>query len=303
MLPDKPEIVAIMGPTASGKSALALEFARQNHGEIVSVDSMQLYRGLEIGTAQPTAAERKAVPHHLVGVLDLAERADVFDFVRRADAAIADIARRGKLPVLAGGTGMYMRALLCGMDDLPGDRELRQRLDDEYDSDAGEAALHEKMAQLDPAALNRWQNCRRRLIRALEVRLITGKSIMELQTNTPKRRYPVRAFRLDPSPDALKQKIARRARLMLDNGWLEEAETALRSGLLDSQTAHQAIGYREIGEFLNGKLDRETLENRIAVATWQYARRQRTWFRHQEPQTRRLDAEDMQINLNLLIGD
>ena len=175
------ELVVIMGPTASGKSALALDVARRRGGEIVSVDSMQLYRNLEIGTAQPTAEERREIPHHLVGCFDFHQRIDVFTFVRLADAAVADIRRRGKLPVLAGGTGLYLRAFLYGLDDLPADPALRKKLDAAYDSEAGEGALRERMAELDPAGLERWAGCRRRLIRALEVRLLTGKSILELQ--------------------------------------------------------------------------------------------------------------------------
>lgn len=206
-------IVVIMGPTASGKSALALELARKRGGEIVSVDSMQLYRGLEIGTAQPTAEEQMEIPHHLVGCFDFHERIDVFMFQRLADAAIAEIRRRGRLPVLAGGTGLYLRALLYGLDDLPADPGLRQELDAAYDSEAGETALKRRMAELDPAGLARWENCRRRLIRALEVRLLTGKSILELQKN-PFDRCVTRSGpgRLDPEPEVLRERIARRAR-------------------------------------------------------------------------------------------
>ena len=279
------EIVVIMGPTASGKSALALELARRCGGEIVSVDSMQLYRGLEIGTAQPTAEERRETPHHLVGCFDFHTRVDVFTYVRLADRAIAEIRARGRLPILAGGTGLYLRALLYGLDDLPADRELRRELDEAYDSDRGEEALKQRMAKLDPAGLARWENCRRRLIRALEVRLLTGKSILELQNNPfDELRYPVRAWRLDPSAEELKERIRIRARKMLDSGWIEEAAAAVKAGLLETPTAHQAIGYRLIAEHLAGKLDLETLHERISTVTWQFARRQRTWFRHQHPE-------------------
>lgn len=279
------ELVVIMGPTASGKSALALDVARRCGGEIVSVDSMQLYRGLEIGTAQPTAEERREIPHHLVGCFDFHERIDVFTFVRLADAAVADIRRRGKLPVLTGGTGLYLRAFLYGLDDLPADPALRKKLDAAYDSEAGEGALRERMAELDPAGLARWAGCRRRLIRALEVRLLTGKSILELQTRPfDSLRYPVKAWRLDPEPEELKRKIALRARKMLESGWIEEAKAAIAAGLLESPTAHQALGYRLIGEYLAGKFGMDELHARISTATWQLARRQRTWFRHQHPE-------------------
>ena len=283
------KIVVIMGPTASGKSALALKWARERGGEIVSIDSMQLYRGLEIGTAQPTVAERKLVPHHLVGIRDIHERVDVFTFCKLADAAIRDIAERGKLPILAGGTGLYLRSLLYGMDDLPGDREIRRELDERYDSPEGEAALHERMRELDPEVLEKFATCRRRLIRALEVRLITGRSILDLQGEAPRRlRYDAEAWRIEMDADRLKSRIADRAGKMLAAGWIEEAEAALAAGLLETPTAHQALGYRIIGEYLAGKFSRDELEARISTATWQFARRQRTWFRHQHPEARAL---------------
>ena len=153
---DAPPLLVLMGPTASGKSALALEAARRLDGEIISVDSMQLYRGLEIGTAQPTAEERKQIPHHLVGEFDFHTRIDVFQFCRLAERAVEEIRSRNRVPILAGGTGFYLKALLYGIDDLPADRELRAELDETYDSEAGEAALHDRMRALDPAALQRW---------------------------------------------------------------------------------------------------------------------------------------------------
>ena len=191
------------------------------------------------------------------------------------------------MPIVAGGTGLYLRSLLYGLDDLPNDRELRARLDVEYDSPEGEAALRDRMRELDPAALEKFANCRRRLIRALEVRLITGRSLLELQgVVKPKLRYEVEAWRLDPPTEVLKDKIARRAHAMLENGWIEEARRALDRGLLSTPTAHQALGYRLIAEYLRGNFDRAELEKRIVTATWQFARRQRTWFRHQHPEAR-----------------
>ena len=205
---DSPPLLVLMGPTASGKSALALEAARHLDGEIISVDSMQLYRGLEIGTAQPTREEQRAVPHHLVGEFDFHTRIDVFQFCRLAERAIEEIRSRNRLPILAGGTGFYLKALLYGIDDLPADRQLRTELDEQYDSEAGEILLQDRMHALDPAALQRWGKCRRRLIRALEVRLLTGKSILELQQNPGDTlRYAVRAWKLEIPPQLLAERI------------------------------------------------------------------------------------------------
>ena len=281
---DKPLLV-IAGATASGKSALALQAALKLNGEIVSVDSMQLYTDLPIGTAQPSPEEKSQVPHHLVGIYDLQERSEVFRFCSMADKIIADIRSRGKLPILCGGTGLYLKALLYGLDDLPGDRDLRRELDELYDSDAGEVLLHQRIAALDPAAFEKWKLCRRRLIRALEVFLLTGRSIVELQQGRKNTlRYNVSAFILDLASDILKERIAKRAKKMLDSGWIEEAENAINRGLFSTPTAHQALGYRQIADYLDGKTGKDELFQKICTATWQYARRQRTWFRHQHPE-------------------
>ncbi len=279
------KLVVIMGPTASGKSARALEYAARSGGEIISADSMQLYRALPIGTAQPTPEERAAVPHHLAGIYELAERAEVFRFCEMADAALHDIWSRGKCAILCGGTGLYLKAFLYGLDNMPADRELRLELDAMYDSDDKEADLHARMRQLDPAAYEKWHTCRRRLIRALEVHLLTGKSILELQSGTHnKLRYDAEVWKLEPEAETLKKRIALRAQKMLDSGWIDEAQRAIAEGLFSTPTAHQALGYRQIGAYLAGEYDRQTLLEKICTATWQYARRQRTWFRHQHPE-------------------
>ncbi|MCQ2380476.1 MAG: tRNA (adenosine(37)-N6)-dimethylallyltransferase MiaA [Victivallaceae bacterium] len=282
-------VLAIMGPTASGKSALALECARRFNGEIVSVDSMQVYRGLEIGTSQPTAAERREIPHHLVGFMNFSERLDVHGFCELADKAIFDIASRGRLPILAGGTGFYFKSLFRGLDDLPADRELRTELDAMYDSDEGEPALVERLRSLDPAACERWRKCRRKMIRALEVRLISGRSMLDLQTGTADAlRYDVAGYVIEHDPDVLRERISLRTHEMLASGWEEEARTALSNGLLESPTAWQALGYRQLADYLAGKTDRDGMISGIVTSTAGFARRQRTWFRHQHPECARL---------------
>ena len=278
-------IIVIMGPTASGKSRLALETAKVCNGEIVSFDSMQVYRGLEIGTAQPTPAELAKVPHHLVGICDIYQRLDVYSFTALAEEAVKDIQSRGKTPILAGGTGMYLRSFLYGMDDMPGDRTVRAELDALYDAPEKEAALHAKMAEADPAALEKWGTCRRRLIRALEVKLVSGKSILELQQNLPRKlRYDVKAYKLELTPEELNVKIAARTEIMLKEGWIDEARKAIERGLLETPTAHQALGYKIIDRYLRGEFGFDELKEKLVIATRQYARRQRTWFRHQHPE-------------------
>lgn len=279
---DHPLIVYI-GCTASGKSSAALAEAEKLGGEIISCDSMQFYKDLPIGTAQPSAEERARIPHHLVGTLELDQRMTVTDYCALAGKTIADVRSRGNVPILCGGTGLYVKSFICGMDDLPADVDLRKELDEKYDSDSGEAALIEEMRRLDPAGLEKWQNCRRKLIRALEVRLISGKSILTFQSGQTKRRFPCIVRLIDREPDELKSRIRLRAEQMLNAGWIDEARGAIAKGLFDTPTAHQALGYKIIAEYLSGNFDKNTLLEKLSTATWQYARRQRTWFRHQPP--------------------
>ena len=285
-IPQTP-IVVIAGPTASGKSALALEIAAELGGEIVSVDSMQLYRVIPIGTAQPTLAERSVIPHHLVGIYELDQRAEVYTFVEMADRAIADVIRRGKVPVLCGGTGLYLKSLLYGLDNLPGDDQLKSQLDAQYDAPEKLAELQARLVELgDDAVVQKFTNNRRRLIRALEIRLLTGRSIIDLQGEyKPTLRYNLfNPIRLEHDRSVLQERIARRTGVMLKDGWIEEAEAAIKDGLLESPTAHQALGYKIIARYLKGEIKFSELEQLIVTATWQYARRQQTWFRHQHPE-------------------
>ncbi|MBO5722715.1 MAG: tRNA (adenosine(37)-N6)-dimethylallyltransferase MiaA [Lentisphaeria bacterium] len=282
-------VAVIAGATASGKSSMALTLAEKLNGEIISVDSMQLYKDIPIGTAQPTAEEKQAVPHHLVGIYDLNIRAEVYTFVEMATAAIRDITSRGRLPILCGGTGLYLKALLYGLDNLPGDEKLKKELDIEYDSPEKLAALQARLQSLgDAAVVEKFSNNRRRLIRALEIRLLTGRSIIELQGEyTPQLRFDLisgNAIRLEHDRAVLQNRIALRTKEMLKNGWIDEARAAIAKGLLTSPTAHQALGYKIINRYLNNDIDLAGLEQLIVTATWQYARRQQTWFRHQHPE-------------------
>ena len=277
----------IAGPTASGKSSMALEIAEKCNGEIVSVDSMQLYRIIPIGTAQPDAADKARVPHHLVGIYEIAERAEVYTFTELADKAIREIIERNHIPILCGGTGLYLKSLLYGLDNLPGDEALKKSLDKEYDDPAMLAELQARLIALgDQMVVDKFTNNRRRLIRALEIRLITGKSILDLQKEYQMTlRYKLDdAIYLVHDRSVLQERIAKRTRQMLKAGWIEEAENAIKAGLLTSPTAHQALGYKLIARYLEGEFDLAKLEELIITATWQYARRQQTWFRHQHPE-------------------
>ena len=280
----------IMGPTASGKSELALRIAGKFHGEIVSADSMQLYRELEKGTAKPTPEERKKVPHHLIDTLGMKERSDVFSIVAKMETAIREIRSGGRLPVVAGGTGLYLRALLYGMDDIPADPSLRKELDQRFDSPEGHEKLKAIMEKECPCDFLRWKDHPRKLLRAREVFLLCGKELTSLQKiwkARPPRRDAV-SFLLVWDRLELNRRIEKRCGEMLENGWIEETERLMKMGLFETPTARQALGYPIIRDFLEGKLKKEELRERITVATRQFARRQMTWFRGQHPEAIRI---------------
>lgn len=283
----------IMGPTASGKSFLALSLAEKYHGEIISADSMQIYRGLDTGTAKPTAQEQKKIPHHLLDIVDITEKYDVFAFRDAAEKAVNEIRRRGNLPIVAGGTGLYMRALLYGLDDLPSSPDLRKSLDEKFDNEENFPELLAIMEKEAPHDAANFRAHRRKLIRAYEIYLLTGKEMTFLQQAWKRTaRRDAKSFVLVWENAFLKERIALRCREMLANGWIEEAESFIQKGLLASPTAWQVLGYKQIGEYLAGKLKKEELFEKISTATWQYARRQNTWFRTQHPEACRICMVD-----------
>ena len=289
-----PGIPVVMGPTAAGKSELAFALARECGGEIVSADSMQFYRGLDVGTAKPTAEERRLVPHHLIDSMDISEKSDVFWFRTDALRIIGEIRARGRLPVVAGGSGLYLHALVYGLDVLPANQGLRDELDAAYDNEEHFPELAAVMERECPLDFARFYPHKRKLIRAREVFLLSGKQITELQSGGDAPDPSFAQFVLVRDRADLVRRIRRRAAAMLDSGWIEEARVMLAKGLLQSPTAWQAIGYAQIGDYLAGKMTRAELLESIVIATRQYARRQATWFRgrHKEAVTLFVPPED-----------
>ena len=278
-------LFVIMGPTASGKSSLAMSLASELPIEIISADSMQIYKGMNIGVAKPTIEERRRIPHHLVDILDISQPLDVFTYVELAEKAICVIRKNGNIPLLVGGSGMYIRALLYGLDPLPADPALRKELDKKFDSEEGFIKLKNIMCKEDPEDFKRWSRHRRKLIRALEVFRLTGESITALQKKWNSGvRFPVEAWKLIPEREQLRGQIAARTDMMLNAGWIDETEHLIKQGLLDSPTARQAIGYSIIADFLDGKIDYDTMRDKIVTATCQFARRQVSWFRNKHPE-------------------
>lgn len=271
-------IIVLLGPTASGKSSLAMELARRMGAEILSVDSMQVYRGMDIGTAKPTAAERREVPHHLIDVADPNEAFAVSRFVEMAEEAITGAKELGKLLIATGGTPLYYKSLFEGLFEGPGaDAAVREKLGAHSLDD-----LHARLKELDPAAAQRiHRNDRRRLIRALEVFELTGKPISSFQTEwgSGAARHEAIWFGLNWEKEALNRRINARVKMMMDQGWLEETRGLIeRFGTL-SKTAGEATGYHELIEHLAGRNSMDEAIEQIKMATRQLARRQMKWFR------------------------
>jgi tRNA dimethylallyltransferase len=279
-----PTLLLLTGPTGAGKTEWALRLAQASPLELVSVDSAQVYRGLDIGTAKPSREVRARVPHHLIDICDPAESYSAGRFVADALRAIAGIHARGHVPLLVGGTMLYVRALLDGLAPLP---EAAPELRHELDARAGERgwpALHAELAQLDPQAAARIaSNDRQRIQRALEVCYTTGRPISELQraTVSPLSGWRVRHFMLAPRERAvLHARIARRFEAMMRDGFLDEVRALRdRGDLTDRHASMRAVGYRQLWAHLDGQLGLEEAGRRAVAATRQLARRQLTWMR------------------------
>ena len=274
----------LVGGTGAGKSAFALELAEACGAEVVSMDSMLVYRGMDVGTAKPTPPERARVPHHVLDRALPSERYDVSRWLADAEAALADVRARGRRALVVGGTGLYLKALLSGMfGGPPVDPALREELRERARAE-GPATLHAELLRVDPAAAARIHpHDAKRVTRALEVWRQTGRPISAWQrewgwTGDPAPERPARLVGLAHEPDELDRRIARRTRAMLDGGWPEEAR-AIREGCGFGPTAGQALGYREVLELVDGRTTRAAAEERIVTLTRRFARRQRTWFR------------------------
>lgn len=275
-----------MGPTASGKSALAVELAKALNGEIISVDSALVFKGMDIGTAKPTLQERQGIPHHLIDILDPSESFSTGQFKSAALAAMADISARGKLPILVGGTMLYFNALTQGLAELPpANVEIRAELDREL-AMLGNQVLHQRLALIDPDSAKRIHpNDPQRVQRALEVYAITGQPLSSFFANQA-HELPYQMSKLIIAPSdrkLLHDIIAKRFMRMLEQGLLEEVRALYERGdLNESMPAIRAVGYRQVWHYLQGLCDRQTMIETGIIATRQLAKRQFTWLRREE---------------------
>ena len=279
-----PEIVVITGPTATGKTALSVALAKEFNGEIVSADSMQLYRRMDIGTAKVTPEETEGIPHFMVDIAEPDEAYSVARYVAEASAAIDGILSRGKLPIVVGGTNLYIDSLISGRDfaENSEDNSLRSEIDTEYEEKGGEAML-EILRGFDPERAEKLHPAdRRRIVRAIEVYRLTGKTITmhDLETQAIPPRYKAVEIALDFEDRAdLYARIDTRVDIMVEQGLFEEVKTLLDEGISENSTAMQAIGYKEPAAFFRGDISKDEAIELINRESRRYAKRQLTWLR------------------------
>lgn len=281
------KILVVTGPTATGKTALSVELAKKLGGEIVSADSMQIYRGMDIGTAKVTKAEMQNIPHHMIDIADPSEDYSVSRYVEEADAAVRGILSRGRLPIVAGGTNLYIDSLIAGLDfaEKAEDAALRESLNKQYDDIGGEAMLEhlrgfdpERAAKLHPAD-------KRRIVRAVEIYILTGETITRHDEETKKRpkRYDAVKIALTFADRAvLYDRINARVDKMVSDGLFDEVRGLLDSGLSPESTSMQAIGYKEPATYFRGEMSRDEAIELIKLSSRRYAKRQLTWLRRDD---------------------
>jgi tRNA dimethylallyltransferase len=297
---DRGTVVAVVGPTAAGKTALSLGLARALGGEVVNADSMQLYRGMDVGTAKLAPADRQGVPHHALDLWDVTEPASVAEYQRVARAAIDDVVARGRIPLLVGGSGLYVRAVLERFEFPGTDAGVRAELEDEL-ARVGALTLHTRLAERDPAAAARiLPSNGRRIVRALEVLELTGAPYQaELPESRPY--YPAVQLGVDLPPDALDERVARRVDAMWAAGLVDEVRALAERGLRDGRTASRALGYQQLLRHFDNPRGYGLEQARVdtVAATRRFVRRQRSWFRRDQRITW-LDGADTDLTARAL---
>jgi tRNA dimethylallyltransferase len=279
----KPKVIVIVGPTASGKTALSIECAKKFNGEVISSDSMQIYKDMNIGTAKVTKEEAQGIKHYLVDFVSPEERYSVSDFRRDAEKALEEIIAKGKTPIVVGGTGLYVNSLIYGIDyqDMEYDKEYRDELMKKAETEEGLKSLYEEALKIDPEAMEKISpNDKKRITRVLEIFKQTGmtKTKQEELSRQNEVKYDYRVFAITMPREELYERINLRVDLMIKDGLIEEVENLLKK-YKTFPTAMQGLGYKEVVEYLDGTLTKEEMIDKIKQETRRYAKRQLTWFR------------------------
>lgn len=279
----KKNLVIIAGPTASGKTAISLEIAKRLNGEIISADSMQIYKYMDIGTAKITEDEKQGIPHYMIDEVDPSEEFSVALFREKAGKYIDDITSRGKLPIVVGGTGLYINSLTYALDFSDGseDKEYRDYLES-VATEKGKEYVHEMLKEVDKESYERlFPNDLKRVIRALEVYKLTGKTISQVQKESREKdiEYNLAYIALNMNRETLYQRINKRVDIMFENGLVDEVKSLLSKGYTKDMTSMQAIGYKEVLDYFDGKVTLDEIKDIIKQSSRRYAKRQLTWFR------------------------
>lgn len=279
----KPKVIVIVGPTASGKTALSIELAKKIDGEIISCDSMQIYKDMNIGSAKPTIEEMQGIKHYMIDIAEPTERFSVAEYKKRSEEAIEKILQKGKVPIIVGGTGLYANSLIYNIEynEIMLDEEYRKNLMKIAETEAGLSTLYEKARSIDPVAMEKISsNDKKRIIRVLEIKHSTGKNKTELELESRKNevKYEYKVFAINMPREILYDRINKRVNIMIENGLIDEVENIIEK-YKEFPTAMQAIGYKEIVMYLKGELTKQEAIEKIKQESRRYAKRQITWFK------------------------
>ena len=297
---DKPKVIVICGPTASGKTALSIELAKKINGEIVSSDSMQIYKYMDIGTAKPTQEEMQGIQHYLLDFVEPNQRYSVAEFKKDAENAIEQILAKGKVPIIVGGTGLYVDSLIYGIEyqDIKLDENYRAELEKKVEKE-GLETLYIEAQKIDPQAVEKIsENDKKRILRILEIYHATGKNKTEQEIESRKKevKYDYKVFAINMDREKLYERINKRVDIMIEQGLIEEVKNLLKK-YNEFPTAMQGLGYKEVVEYLENKISKEEMIEKIKRETRRYAKRQLTWFRKNK-QTIWIGPHDLQKILN-----
>lgn len=301
---EKPKIIVICGPTASGKTALSIQLAKKIDGEIVSADSMQIYEDMDVGTAKPSIEEMEGIKHYLIGNVSPTVRYSVANFKKDAINAINEIIQKGKTPIIVGGTGLYVDSLVQGIeyDDTEIDLEYRNQLE-EVAKEHGLDYLYNKAIQIDPTAMEKISNNdKKRIFRVLEIYHATGKTktMQEYESKQKENPYDYKVFAIDMNREKLYERINKRVDIMIANGLVDEVKKLI-SKYSELPTAIQGLGYKEVVLYLNNEITYDEMVEKIKLETRHYAKRQLTWFRRNKDITWINGLDNIQNNVNIIL--
>ena len=302
---NKPKVIVICGPTASGKTALSIELAKKINGEIISSDSMQIYKDMDIGTAKPTKQEMQEIKHYLLNFVEPDQRYSVAQFKKDAEKAIEEILAKNKVPIIVGGTGLYVDSLIYGIEyqEIELDKKYREELEEKAQKE-GLETLYEQAQKIDPQAMEKISaNDKKRILRILEIYHSTGKTKtqQEIESRKNEVKYDYKVFALNMEREKLYERINKRVDIMIEQGLIQEVEN-LCSKYTEFPTAMQGVGYKEVVEYLQGKISEQEMIEKIKMETRRYAKRQLTWFRKNK-QTIWLDATKGKENVEIILKE